>query len=214
MVIKIFISVIALAAIVVHAVFPGFKIDIITLGLLVLALLPWLSTVIESFELPGGWKLKFQALEETGRRAEKAGLVSGDVNDADIYSFQMLSESDSNLALAGLRIEIEKRLKILAEKNGIGTRMQGLGRLLQMLSDRGLIGSEEKSVLIDMTGLLNSAVHGAKIDSRSYRWAMEFGPGILKALDDRIDPKLKVSAKVKKGGKTLSTPVKSGSKRN
>lgn len=201
MLIKIIISILAIAAIIVHAVFPGFKIDIITLGLFVLALLPWLSSVIESFELPGGWKLKFQALEETAKRAERAGLISKDVTDSDQYSFQMIEETDPNLALAGLRIEIERRLKVLAEKNGIGTRMQGLGRLLQMLSDRGLIGNEEKSVLLDMTALLNSAVHGAKIDNRSYRWAIDFGPGIIKGLDQRINNDTKdtdVSKSVKK----------------
>ncbi len=191
MIVKIIISLIAVAGIIVHAIFPEYKIDLITLGLFALALVPWLSNIVDSFELPGGWKLKFKALEEAGKRAEKVGLVSTDVtcDDVEKYSFQMIGESDSNLALAGLRIEIEKRLKLLAEKNGIGTRMQGVGRLLQMLSDRELVGNEEKSVLLDMIGLLNSAVHGARIDRQSYSWAMQYGPGILKSLDERIGGK-------------------------
>ncbi len=191
MIIKIIISFLALLGIIIHAIFPSYKIDIITLGLFLLALLPWLSHLIESFELPGGWKLKFNDLEETGKRAEKVGLVSGEMTKDDIerYSFQIIGDSDPNLALAGLRIEIEKRLKQLAEKNNLGTKMQGVGRLLQMLSDRELIGYEEKSVLLDMTGLLNSAVHGAKIDRQSYSWAMEYGPRIVKALDERISQK-------------------------
>lgn len=193
MFVKIFISSVALAGIVIHAVLPEYKIDIITLGLFVLALAPWLSHLLDSFELPGGWKLKFKALEETGKRAEKVGLLSNDISksEKDKYSFQIIGESDPNLALAGLRIEIEKRLKLLAENNNIGTKMQGVGRLLQMLSDKELIGYEEKSVLMDMIGLLNSAVHGAKIDSKSYVWAMEYGPRILKTLDSRLIKKVR-----------------------
>ena len=103
--------------------------------------------------------------------------------------FRRSGQSDPNLALAGLRIEIEKRLKQLAEKNNIGTSMQGVGRLLQMLSDKELIGYEEKSVLLDMIGMLNSAVHGARIDRKSYAWAMEYGPRILKTLDIRLAQK-------------------------
>ena len=192
--VKILITSIASAAIIVHAVFPSYKIDVITLGLFVLALIPWLSSLVETFEFPGGWKLKFKALEEAGRRAEKVGLVSGDISDDEIskYSFQIIGESDPNLALAGLRIEIEKRLKELAAKNGIGTKMQGVGRLLQMLSDHELVGHSEKSVLIDMLGLLNSAVHGARIERRSYFWAMEYGPRILKTLDGKLGKNTRV----------------------
>lgn len=41
---------------------PELKIDAVTLGLLVLALLPWFINFLESAEFPGGWKLKFREL--------------------------------------------------------------------------------------------------------------------------------------------------------
>ncbi|MBI3170895.1 MAG: hypothetical protein HYZ22_20640 [Chloroflexi bacterium] len=46
---------------------------------------------------------------------------------------------------------------------------------------------EESSALADMSGLLNSAVHGADVDKRATDWAMEIGPKILHSLDEKID---------------------------
>ena len=38
-----------------------------------------------------------------------------------------------------------------------------------------------------MINLLNSAVHGAKVDSRSANWAIDIGPRLLTSLDERVD---------------------------
>jgi hypothetical protein len=202
MILKIIVSLSAFIGILIHAIFPNFKIDIITIGLFLIGIIPWLSSLIDSFELPGGWKLKFAQLEETRKRAEKVGLISGDATKTGSkqYTFQMIGNNDPNLALAGLRIEIERRLIQLAENNNIGTSMQGAGRLLQMLAARNLIGNEEQSVLLDMISLLNSAVHGARIDARSYSWAMQYGPEILKSLDEKIKkhPGLSLKPQIKR----------------
>lgn len=183
---RVFITIIAVGFIIVHLIFPNLKIDSITLVLLVFALIPWITQIFESLELPGGWKFTFRKLEKTGQKAEQLGMISNEIttNDEKKYSFQLV-DNDPNLALAGLRIEIEKRLKILAERNGIGTNMQGIGRLLQILSNRNLIGQNERSLFADMIGLLNEAVHGAKLDNRAYKWALDFGPRLLKALDEK-----------------------------
>jgi hypothetical protein len=204
MIFKLSISLVAASAIVLHALFPHFRIDAITIGLLVVGIIPWLSKVIDSFELPGGWKLKFRDLEQAAARAEKAGMLSDDISkkDENRYSFQSIGESDPNLALAGLRIEIEKRLKTLAEKNGIGTRMQSARRLLQMLAAKKIVTAEEQSVFEDMILLLNAAVHGARIDARAYAWAMKYGPGFLKSLDAKISPVKKNQQTAKKTEKT------------
>ena len=44
----------------------------------------------------------------------------------------------------------------------------------------------ERSVLADMVGLLNNAVHGAKVDHRAASRAIDVGSRLLKALDERI----------------------------
>jgi len=49
------------------------------------------------------------------------------------------------------------------------------------------LSPEASATLADMTGLLNSAVHGASVDPRATNWAMSVGPRVLKALDDLAD---------------------------
>lgn len=76
---KIIISLIAIALGVARAIWPNLQIDAVTIGLLVVAFLPWASSLLESAKFPGGWEVKFrnleQAVEETKAqvaRAEKA----------------------------------------------------------------------------------------------------------------------------------------------
>lgn len=37
-----------------------------------------------------------------------------------------------------------------------------------------------------MIGLLNSAIHGAKVDDRAVDWALDVGPRLLEALDEKL----------------------------
>ncbi len=188
MILKIIMSLVALGIAISRFWFPNLPIDATTIALLLLALIPWLSQIFSSVELPGGWKFVFRELQKTGERAVQAGLVPSTLSpkDEQRYSFQMVGAEDPNLALAGLRIEIEKRLKRLAEKNDIGSRMQGIGSLLNSLSQRELLSQQERSIIADMIGLLNQAVHGAKVDRQSALWAIDFGAKLLKSLDERI----------------------------
>lgn len=187
--IQITISVAALIIAGIHIIKPDLKIDAITLVLIAFAIIPWLAPLIKSIEFPGGWKIEYQDLERTRQKADKVGLLSEILSDEDSkkYSFQVITQDDPNLALAGLRIEIEKRLKKLAELNNIGTKMQGMARVLDMLSKKQLINLQEKSVISDMIGLLNAAVHGARVDKHAAEWAIDIGPRILKSLDDRLE---------------------------
>jgi hypothetical protein len=56
------ISAICLGLLAAHVTVPGFKLDPIAIGLLVVAVLPWASDLIKSLELPSGFKLEFQEL--------------------------------------------------------------------------------------------------------------------------------------------------------
>jgi hypothetical protein len=183
------VTLVALALVLGHLVWPSLAIDAITLTLLAVAVVPWLAPLFKSLELPGGWKVEFQEqLRETVERAEQVGLLapSAEPIAPPEYSFLRLADEDPNLALAGLRIEIEKRLVALAERHGIEVRGRGLGQLLRLLSDRSILGHQERSILSDLTGLLNSAVHGASVDRKTAEWAMDIGPRLLHALDERV----------------------------
>ena len=184
--IQVGITVVAILVAVAHHVFPAWALDEWTMYCLVIAVLPWLAPLFKSLELPGV-RLEFQDLERAEQQADKAGLLSQPVAGPEFF-FQVVADHDPNLALAGLRIEIERRLIQIAEQNGVGTRNVGIGRLLNYLSDKNVLSQEERSVLADMTTMLNKAVHGAEVDHRAAEWAIEVGPQLLSALDKRIAP--------------------------
>lgn len=172
-----------------HLIWPNIAIDAITLALVVIAILPWLAPLVKSLELPGGWKVEFQELQKAASRADTAGLLAAEpLSSEDSFSFQSISKRDPNLALAGLRIEIEKRLSKLAEANNVEQRRpMGIGELLRVLAQREVLTNEERSILSDMVNMLNAAVHGATVDRQSADWAIEIGPRLLTSLDERIE---------------------------
>ncbi|GAB6096440.1 hypothetical protein JCM14469_26930 [Desulfatiferula olefinivorans] len=179
----------ALILAIAHLIWPHIAIDAITLALIVIAILPWLAPLVKSLELPGGWKVEFQELQRAASRADTAGLLAAEPSRTeDSFSFQSISKRDPNLALAGLRIEIEKRLSKLAEVNNIEQRRpMGIGQLLRALAQREVLTNEERSILSDMVNMLNAAVHGATVDRQTADWAIDVGPRLLTSLDERIE---------------------------
>lgn len=171
-----------------HIIWPHLAIDAVALALILIAILPWLAPIIKSLELPGGWRVEFQELQKAASRAESAGLLATDLSGREAtFTFQSIAMRDPNLALAGLRIEIEKRLSLLAEIHGLNARRtMGVGQALRALAQAEVLTDEERSILADMVMLLNSAVHGAEVDSRAAAWAIDVGPRLLASLDERI----------------------------
>lgn len=186
---QILITLAALIVAIIHVAYPSITIDATTVFLLAVAVLPWLIPLVKSLELPGGWKVEFQELEEAKSKAEKAGLLSNKKKGTKTpsYSFESILERDPNLALAGLRIEIEKRLVQIAKLNKIDATRASIGQLLRLLNQERILTPEESSALADMSGLLNAAVHGANVDKRATDWAMEVGPKVLQSLDEKIE---------------------------
>jgi hypothetical protein len=169
-----------------HVIWPDLAIDGITATLLLVAIVPWLQPLFKSVELPGGVKIEFQDLEKVAERANAAGLLAEPVaSDDQKYSYQLAASADPNLALAGLRIELERHLEHLARSRGNDDQPRGIAQLLRYLNSRELIDGAEMSVLRELVGLLNSAVHGARVEAEAAQWAFDVGPRILRALDER-----------------------------
>lgn len=159
----------------------------VTLGCLAVAVLPWLGQVFRSIELPSGLKVEYHDVKRVEKAAEQVGLLptnvagTSPVGEKPLYA-RLLTE-DANLALAGLRIEIERSLEGLAARAGLKPQRRGVGSLMRELQDAGALTPQEQSVLADMTGLLNQAVHGAEVSESAARWAIEVGPQLLESLD-------------------------------
>jgi hypothetical protein len=185
---RIALSVIALAIAAAHLLVPTFTIDAVTGIALVVAILPWLRPIFKSIEIPGGIKVEFRDIEKVAKRAQATGLLLA--NDGPIeaasHTFLTVADLDPTLALAGLRIEIERRLDKIARMHGLTGNPRGIGNLLRFLNSRELINGSERATLEDLVALLNAAVHGAEIDPAAVDRALQIGPRILGALDDRV----------------------------
>jgi hypothetical protein len=179
------VSLISLLLILLHLLFPKITLDTPTIILLLVAGFPWLAKILKSIELPGGLKIEFLELEKVRHEADKAGLLATPRSIREEPAYLSIAQDDPNLALAGLRIEIEKRLKEVAKSRGLDADRQSIGYLLRRLPE-GTLSQQEYSVLSDLIGLLNRAVHGADVDPSAAQWAMEVGPRLLAGLDERI----------------------------
>ena len=187
-VVQILITVIALAFIITHLIWPTIKIDAITITLVIVAIIPWLAPLFKSIELPGGLKFEFQELRQIEKSARRVGLIKTNQNTEVTkkdYSFLAIADQDSNLALAGLRIEIEKRIKQIAKDSQIEPKRRGIIHLLRKLGEVNILNFEERAVIADMLVVLNKASHGETYDERVANWVIDIGPKILDSLDTK-----------------------------
>jgi len=185
--IHIIISAVAILLAVAHLIWPDVRIDAITLALVVIAILPWLGSVFRSVELPGGMKVQYQELEKAQEQIEEAGLLATPEVRKEDPAYMRIAEHDPNLALAGLRIEIEKKLRAIAKAHGLSGERWSVGITARQLSEKGVLTKQEYSALIDLIAILNNAVHGAEVDQRAVEWAFEIRPHLLASLDKRAN---------------------------
>jgi hypothetical protein len=166
-----------------HIFLPVVSIDLITVALLFVAVLPWLYPLFKSIELPWVGKFEFQDIEELKRKANQSGLLSEkNISRLKKPLFVHILKEDRNLALAGLRIELEKTLRTLAEKYEIKGNHQNVKEIIHLLTKKLILNSEEEAVLNDLIRFLNQATHGYEMDLVVAEWAMDLGLQILAAL--------------------------------
>jgi hypothetical protein len=193
-IIQILISTLGLAIIVIHIAFPDLKIDGITVFLIAIVILPWLAPVFKSFELPGGLKVEYHDFEKATKKLKDSGLIqntfdSSNLTSDDIqhskYSFLNVVDIDSKLALSGLRMEIESRLKDLAVHNSISVDRIGINQIAKKLKENGILNKNETEAILEVLPILNSASHGNDVDKNTHKWAIQIGPQILDSLEAR-----------------------------
>ena len=176
----------ALLVFAIRLVFPSLPIDAISLGLLVIAVLPWLSSLIKSAELPGLGKIEFQDVKSAVDKIESIEASGpADSSSENQASYLAIAEQNPSLALVGLRIEIEKRLRALSEKAGI-PKSRPLTQLTHDLAERNLLTQRSVGGLLDLITLGNQAAHGVEVSEDAAYSAVEFGPEILRTLDSKL----------------------------
>lgn len=174
-----------------HAFWPPGRegIDTTTVLLLLLAFAPWLLLVVKSFKLPGGTEVQTRELRDLSRAAGEAGLVGKTPSTGTgrrVPLWITVAPEDPTLAMAGLRIEIEGRVRTMAELMGLPFGQPSYMGLVENLSGVGTISGGQRAVLKDLHRVLSRAIHGAQVPPETVAWAISTGPQILDALDTRI----------------------------
>lgn len=181
-------SVLAVAAAIIHALFPGIAIDHITAVLLAIAVTPWLGLFLRSVKLPGGIKVEYQDLKAVEDKARDVGFIGGKEvgpTKENQAVYERIAVEDPNLALAGLRIELEKELVALGARHGVTATRGPILWIARELTNLQVLPPGANSVLSDLFPLLNKAVHGATVESESVEWALTAGAQILSSLREK-----------------------------
>lgn len=88
---KIAISFVGIAIIVARLINPNIKLDSPTLILVGISILPWMSSLIKSVELPGGFKIEFQELSQERKSAVKKSRPITAANPTPVDTTRNLS---------------------------------------------------------------------------------------------------------------------------
>jgi len=197
------IAVTAIAAILVLVDTFWHPLSAIGMILILVALAPWmgpwfisfakslgLGDALDSVELPG-FKVQFrQRLAEFEKKSETSKPSAESVAEADEKSLlQSLYNENPGLALAGLRVELERRLRQLARTGDTDrdSRYRPLRTVLDEAIDLKRITREQSSLIRDIIPLLNDAIHAKDLRKEAADWAIRVGPPLLASLDKQID---------------------------
>jgi hypothetical protein len=97
----------------------------------------------------------------------------------------VIAQTDPNLALVGLRIEIERRIRTLAQRHDL-KETKVLSQMLRELRFRNILTGDVAGGLSELIHAGNMAAHGADVTGNVASWAIETGPVILGQLDEII----------------------------
>jgi hypothetical protein len=151
------------------------------------AILPWLSPLIKSAELPGGVKIEFQEFKAAvTRAAARDGNAAPEIESESVRQFVTVAELYPDLALVALRIEIERRLKDLARSADVPSSWQA-GRIAMQLGATNVLATSVAAGLGQLLQICNQAAHGVTVPPDVARSALEDGPRVLELLDAALE---------------------------
>jgi len=205
------ITICAIILLFLHIFWPNLGIDITTIALLFIASLPFSGSLLKSLalsgvknlELPGGIKIELTDTKAATdkvinvslpplKASGKATVSTTDTNQEKIASEDSISyirevaNTDPNLSLVAFRIEVEKRLRKLAENYQIKSHRTSLGRLIREIQNSQIFPPELASGLMDLVALGNRAAHGVEVSKNAADWVLDVGSSIILELDNLL----------------------------
>ena len=192
MLFKIAMSSVFFIVFIVRTIYPELNIDNTSVMLLILIIVPWFIQYIKSLEINGIGKVELvdkKQKKEMEKKATDAGLLKSTrkSNENIKYSFYNLRYEDPKLALAGLRIELENSLRKIAESYSIDVSHSGIAKMTNILNQHQLINNDEQSIIYDIIGILNKAVHSqlTEYESETFDWIFDLGFNLLELLNNK-----------------------------
>ena len=191
------VSVICISLIILHAIFPKAPVDTTTVALLVILIFPWLLPYVKTIKLPGGTEIDFkddvQKLESLSQKSSGIPskpmrvLTSRLTPSPSSPSRLELLQTDPNLALASLRIEVETKLREIAAKKKLSVTDERtpLRQVLYALHSQKTIRSPEFDMLNIIIDACNRAVHAEKIDTATASEIVSIGESAILYLDSK-----------------------------
>lgn len=185
------ISLLCISLIIIHAIFPQFSIDSTTIALIIILIFPWLLPYIKTAKLPGGFEIstrEIQQLEEVTARSAIGTIfvaMRPPTRRRPPSTYFTLFKTDPNLALASLRLDIERKLRAIAKKRQMDVRRLPLWQVLKVLHDREIIGPSEFESLKMIIKICNKAVHTEKVDPDLALRVLDIGELALRYLDSK-----------------------------
>ena len=188
--ISILISGFAIFLLIIHLIFPTIVIDAIAITLFLIAIIPWAGQIFRSIKLPGGFQIDYRELKELSQDLKATGLTAEPTKEPPNYELTTIQSLSPTLQLVNLRIEIEKRIRHLAELCEVVENRRSLDQVVIGLVRADALSLGDLEVLRQLFRILNPAIHGEEIADPVFYWALEEGPHLLAGLDLRIERKL------------------------
>lgn len=186
------VSIICAILIIIHAIYPQYSIDTTTIALIIILIFPWLLPYIRTLKLPGGTEVTFkEEVRELERLSARSPISSAADRAPIVPSRLQLLTVDPNLALASLRIEIERKLRDIARQRNlrVASERVSLRRVLNTLHSEKIIATREFKILNVIIDICNRAVHAEKVETTTASEILDIGESALLYLDSIMVPR-------------------------
>ena len=159
----------------------SFEVDAFSVVILFILFIPFVAQYLRKAKFPGAEFVFKDEILETEKlvqlsveQAEKS-VTTGVKKPLPFETFKLsvakdIFNSDHVLALAALRIEIEKKLNLLIKTLKLNTRDSlSVSGLIKIIENRALLSPEQVGALHKIIDMCNKAIHGSDISKTEAR---------------------------------------------
>lgn len=158
-----------------------FKVDTFTILILFVLSLPFIAQYLRKAKIPGAEFEFKEEISETKKLVQlsvekaKEDVSSGKTKTLPFETFELstvreLLDSDHVLALAALRIEIERKLRLVADFLEVPVKDKlSISKLIDVIKEKNMLSSEQITALRKIFNMCNKAIHGFPISEEEAR---------------------------------------------